>query len=355
MPEQPTSFSEFQQPGDGAAADAWHDLVAAVVAVNSSARVCPPAAMLGAIERELGFASARAPWWAAPRVLGGIAAALAVSLGWMAWRASATGDGGAQVATVAPASSSGGPDSSVALHATAGGAVAANPTAKANSAGAPGPAGTAVAATIGAASSAPPSPAPAKQPGAGAAATAAGQRGVTRGAGETLAGSGGFSGDGSAFAQSSGRLKGDAPIELKSDFYVVGMIAAALQDPVSANPYESVAQPLEWTDWRSGYEFGEELPPEETLALSATWTWQDPRNQSLVAGAASDVPGISASISGTKPVVDPGLGSTASITASKPPADSGVGASASSVAPEPEAGSEARIGGSAPADEPKKP
>lgn len=139
-----------------------------------------------------------------------------------------------------------------------------------------------------------------------------------------------------AVAQPSGRIKGADPVEPKSDFYVVGMVAAALQEPVSANPFESIAQPLEWTDWRSGYEFGVERPASETLALSATWTWQDPRNQSLIASAASDGPGVSASISAPPPVEAPWFGASASLTA-----------------PEPVAGSEARMGGEAPADEPK--
>jgi hypothetical protein len=275
MAKQPPSLSASQQSRDDAAADSWHDLVAAVVAVQVSPRVCPPAALLGSIERELGFVAARAAWWSASRVLGGMAAALALSLGWLAWRSSASRVGDTFADSSAPAPevdaslvSSFTPGVSGAVGAAATGVVHAKPAGAAGSDGGKVSAGGAVAA------SALVAPTMAKQQTTMIAATEAVQSEVARKASEILPGGpGGVGGETSAVAQSTGRIRGTEPFDPKSDFYVVGMIAAALRDPVSANPFESIAQPLEWTDWRSGYEFGVDLPPSETLALSATWTW----------------------------------------------------------------------------------
>jgi hypothetical protein len=78
------------------------------------------------------------------------------------------------------------------------------------------------------------------------------------------------------------------PIDLKSDYYVAGMIAAAMQNPVSANPFEAALQPEEWSDWVAGYELGSEIPPTEALALGASWKWSDPVTVSLVTGMPVD-------------------------------------------------------------------
>jgi len=336
MPKKPASFSAFHKSGDGDDAGSWHDLVAAVVALGGSPRVFPPAALFAGVERKLGFVPQQTVWWRSSRVLGGAAAALIVSLGWLAWRASSPHDGGAQVANAA-SSASGAEDSSDAAGLSSAGGAAVNSEAKATPPRAAGSAGTTPAAGAGVASLAPSVLAltPPTQKTFIAATPETARNGVARGGSGTTTSAGSAVNDEATFAvaQSSGRIKRTDPIELRSDFYVVGMIAAALQDPVSANPYESVAQPLEWTDWRSGYEFGAELPPADTLALSATWTWQDPRNQSLVAGAASDgfgpsiadpisgtpvsdLPGVSASIAAPEPV-----SSSATRTLVQPPAD----------------------------------
>lgn len=273
------------KPGRNRSDAHWHDLVTAVVAIQGSRPVRPPAAMFTNIERRLGFVPARAGWLRVPVALGGLAASLVFALGWLAWRANAPeGQGAAFANSVATAATGAEPYSPPAADSASGpSAHAAAPavsksgatiaSARANGAAAPKSANVS-----------PVSPQQARQEVAGTAfqsGTLSVQSGNVKAGGAAL-------GSVTTLA-ASGRISPiKEPIDLKSDYYVAGMIAAAMQNPVSANPFEATLQPEEWSDWVAGYELGSEIPPAEALALGASWKWSDPVTVSLVTGTPVD-------------------------------------------------------------------
>lgn len=282
MPEAP-HFPSDTNPGPGPRDDDWHDLVATVVAVHGSPRVRPPAALLDGLERKLGFDAKPAGWRREPWLLGGVAAALVLMACVLAWRTDS-------------------PDTSVAStanHSGAGTRVALQTETRENEPNPPNqerkPAqapdarlapGGSVASS---ASSQPRQDSPAEP----SRIASRGNEGPRRGGLSAVAPSAN-----GAYPATADASFGDDEglIDLKSDYYVVGIIAAALQSPVTANPFEYNLQPIEWSDWRSGHELGQQLPPTEALALGETWTWNDPENLSLVVGISAKGPDTAAAV-----------------------------------------------------------
>ena len=271
----------------------WHDLVAAVVAVKGSPGVRAPAAVLAGIERKLGFVPQRQGWLRVPVFLGGVAAALVFALGWLAWQSGAPHN-------KVEVASSGAPNMALSIEKNHTGT---SVPATAATRPAPGPMAsqainTAARNGIAAKSDVVAVPLTQQLPFAVAARDFA---------------PGGMTGDRSGFrsaepfsdtevsAGGATRLgETGGMIELKSDYYVAGLLAAAMQNPVSTNPYEPALQPVEWSDWLSGYELGTELPSNEALALGATWKWSDPETLSLVTGLPSEEVGAAAIIARPK-------------------------------------------------------
>ncbi len=281
MPEDPTTPAISNPLSATSGSDPWHDLVAAVVALKGSPPVQPPSAMLGEVERTLGLGTHQALWWRSPAILGGMAATLAMTLGWLVWRST----GPREVLAMANGTATPRPlDLTSPDQKPQGGDTPSTKPAGAVSTGAR-IANNPPLATESARSATPvPRPEPFNN-----------QQRQSVGAREGNPATGSSVSIAEIAAAPATRLQPiDQQIELKSDYYVVGMIAAALQSPVSDNPYEAALQPVEWTDWISGYELGEQLPPSEALALSETWSWQDPSNQSLAIG--TSVGAISASV-----------------------------------------------------------
>ncbi len=306
MPEAP-HFPSDTNPGQGPRDDNWHDLVAAVVSVKGSPPVCPPAAMLTGLERKLGFDSKPAVWWRAPRFLGGMAAALAVMAGGLAWRAGAPKERLTSIANVS------GAGAGIALQTKPEGnemsvlSAESNPIQTHDNRLAPVVVAPGATSHPGQFSLAGPS-------------RIASREGNNTGRGGLRAGSTSYTGEIPAAADASfGEAEG--LIDLKSDYYVVGIIAAAMQSPVTANPFEYSLQPAEWSDWRSGYELGRQLPPTEALALGETWTWDDPENLSLVVGIGDPEPDAAAAVAtpGLKDPPETLAGSAAAGEVAAPP------------------------------------
>lgn len=266
-PDSPADSQQARAPRDAE----WHDLVAAVMAVKGSPPVRPPAAMLTGLERKLGFAVEPTVWWQVPRFLGGAAAALALIAGGLAWRAGAPNAGLASTES----------------RSVIGERLALKPGPRENEESLRAPKSS-------------PTHAPDARlaPGEQFASGASSRPGQNILGGPTQSSSGdahrpsrngspaavpSHNGETLAMHDASFR-EGDDPIDLKSDFYVVGIIAAALQNPITANPYEASREPVEWSDWLSGYELGRQLPPKKALALGESWTWEDPENLSLAIG-----------------------------------------------------------------------
>lgn len=308
MPEAP-HFPSDTNPGQGPRDDHWHDLVATVVAVKGSPPVRPPAALLNGLERKLGFDAKPAGWWREPWLLGGVAAALALMACVLAWRTDAPD------MSVASTANDSGAGTRIALQTETRETESNLPTQELKPAQAPDarPAPGGPVASV--ASSQPHQDSPAEP-----------SRIASRGSDEARRGglsAVALSAGASPAAADAGFGEAEGLIDLKSDYYVVGIIAAALQSPVTANPFEYSLQPVEWSDWRSGYELGQQLPPTEALALGETWTWDDPKNLSLVVGIGDPDPAAAAAVAtpGLKDPPETLAGSAAAGAVAAPPSD----------------------------------
>jgi hypothetical protein len=283
---------------DNGGFESWHDLVATVVAVRGSPPVQPSSAMLGELEQKLGFGNEQTFKRSWPAILGGIAASLAVMSCWLVWHNS----GSREVISLANAPAAG--NQTVFPQKVQPQIKRSSPSPKPEHAVSTGQ-------SIAAHNPiAPESAALTKpEPLPGQAENQQFQN-TERRTGTPVAASS-FSNVEITAAPATRLRPIDQQIDLKSDYYVVGMIAAAMESPVSANPFEASLQPAEWTDWISGYELGQQLPPSEALALSETWNWQDPANRSLAVGGAVGTAsaaideGIGASMTISPPLSDP--------------------------------------------------
>ena len=256
--------------------DAWHDLVAAVVACAGAPRVAPPAALRAEIERKLGFAQTRSGVSGLRWVFAAAAAACVLMLAWQAGRVSIGRDAGEAVAS----SIAGRPDQAAGEFSREGGAARA----------------TVVISPPPARGEAPEADAVAKA-GAEGESTSTALALKARSSADQRAGA--FAGkvEGGAGAALAGGLTRpwvnaeavDAAAEellSKSGFYVAGMLAAAMQTPPTANPYEASQQIVEWTEWTAGYERGSELPAAVVLAWGDAFAAQNPDDPALSASMA---------------------------------------------------------------------